>query len=307
MKMLRNSARELLSLQKQLLYRIYIIPITLYGFSLWFYNKASLSFPLRKIQRRAAIWILGAFYTSPTKEIEALASLIPIYLHLKKLSSRSQLRVLSLPHSHTIWTLLENQHSNLFLLHHLSLENITAKQRQKIKSSITDVNSCLNSFFSASFFSAFNTFNSELSSGFQLSDKFSSHFLFHQVNHKNKKSKDSHLHKLNNLFDSLMIDSNTIIIISNASLKDNITILISYVHFHSEQVKKTIYHAVNITTTKAELFTMRYKINQAILIPNISHIVIITNIIYFVWWIFDLSVHPFQVHSITVAKYLRTS
>jgi len=37
-KILRNLTRELLPLQKQLLYRMYIMFITLYGFSLWFYN-----------------------------------------------------------------------------------------------------------------------------------------------------------------------------------------------------------------------------------------------------------------------------
>jgi len=113
------------------------------------------------MQIRVAIWILGAFHTSPTEEIEALADLIPIHLYLKKLSGRSQLKVLSIPHSHTIRTLLKNQHSDLSLSHCLSLENMTAKQRQKIKSSITDANSHLNGLFST-----FNTLNSEFSSGF---------------------------------------------------------------------------------------------------------------------------------------------
>jgi len=46
---------------------------------------------LGKMQRRAAIWILGAFKTSPSYGIEALAGLIPINLHLQKLGSRFQL------------------------------------------------------------------------------------------------------------------------------------------------------------------------------------------------------------------------
>ena len=40
---------------------------------------------LTKIQRRAAIWILGAFKTSPTGAVESLAGLIPIYLQIWKL------------------------------------------------------------------------------------------------------------------------------------------------------------------------------------------------------------------------------
>ena len=85
MKLLRNSSHGISPLQKHLLYRCCILPIALYGFQLWFYYHALLSYPLKalgKIQRRAAIWILGAFETSPSEGIEAIAGLIPIKLHL---------------------------------------------------------------------------------------------------------------------------------------------------------------------------------------------------------------------------------
>jgi len=41
------------------------------------------------MQRKAALWILGAFHTSPTGGIKALAGLIPIHLHLKKLAKQA--------------------------------------------------------------------------------------------------------------------------------------------------------------------------------------------------------------------------
>jgi len=37
---------------------------------------------LEKMQRRAAIWILGAFKTSPSFGVEAIVDLILINLHL---------------------------------------------------------------------------------------------------------------------------------------------------------------------------------------------------------------------------------
>jgi len=37
------------------------------------------------MQYKAALWIVGAFCTSPTGRIETLAGLIPVYLYLKKL------------------------------------------------------------------------------------------------------------------------------------------------------------------------------------------------------------------------------
>jgi len=46
---------------------------------------------LGKMQRRAAIWILGAFKTSPTEDIEIIAEIIPIKFYLQKLARRSQI------------------------------------------------------------------------------------------------------------------------------------------------------------------------------------------------------------------------
>jgi len=37
---------------------------------------------LDKMQRRAVIWILGAFKISPLEEIEAIAGIIPIKFYL---------------------------------------------------------------------------------------------------------------------------------------------------------------------------------------------------------------------------------
>ena len=60
---------------------------------------------LATMQCKAALWILGAFRTSPTGGIEALAGLIPIHLHLKKLVKRSCLRAATLPSQHALLSL----------------------------------------------------------------------------------------------------------------------------------------------------------------------------------------------------------
>ena len=66
---------------------------------------------LAAMQRKAALWILGAFRTSPTGGIEALAGLIPIQLHLKKLVKRSCLRTATLPSQHALMSLLSARNS----------------------------------------------------------------------------------------------------------------------------------------------------------------------------------------------------
>ena len=99
MKMLGNSLRGLIPTQKRCLYRSCVLPITLYGFQMWYYNKVPLLYllkVLRNMQRRAVLWILGAFHTSPSTGIEAIAGLIPIHLHLQKLNGIFHLRVYTL-------------------------------------------------------------------------------------------------------------------------------------------------------------------------------------------------------------------
>jgi len=75
MGMLGNSSWGLLPLQKWLLYWSYIVPIATYGFCLWYFSgaptKAQISL-LATMQCKAALWILGAFRTSPTGRIKAL-------------------------------------------------------------------------------------------------------------------------------------------------------------------------------------------------------------------------------------------
>ena len=92
MKLLGNSSQEIILIQKYLLYRCCVLPITLYSYQLWFYKNAPLLYHMKilvKIQRRAAIWILGAFKILSTEDIEAIARVIPIKSHLQKLASGS--------------------------------------------------------------------------------------------------------------------------------------------------------------------------------------------------------------------------
>jgi len=72
--------------------------------------------------------------------------------------------------------LLKARHAVNLPLYHLSLENITLKQKQKIKSFIVDSNNQLNAIFPA-----FDPLNDELSPGHRLIDIFSDCILFHKV------------------------------------------------------------------------------------------------------------------------------
>ena len=94
---------------------------------------------LGKMQRKVAIWILGAFKTSLLFGIEAIVGLIPINLHLQKFSRRLQLHAYSLPTNHILHSLIEPKAKDLTKLHLLFLRFLSKYQCQLIKGPIVDM------------------------------------------------------------------------------------------------------------------------------------------------------------------------
>ena len=85
------------------------------------------------------------------------------------------------------------------------------------------------------------------------------------------------------------------IIISDMSIKNNVATSITHIYTSDKPLIKTIYHAVHVTSTEVELFTIRCGINQSLSVNNISKIVVITDFIHAVKNIFDPFVHPYQI------------
>ena len=124
--------------------------------------------------------------------------------------------------------LLEDRHAKNSPSHCLSLKNITIKQWQKIKSSIVDTNNCLSKIFPL-----FYSLNYEFSPGFKLIGIFSSHFSFHQANYKNKESKEAYFCNLDKIFKNAIIDSYSVVIISDTSIKNNVATLLLHIYSNS--------------------------------------------------------------------------
>ena len=300
MRILGNSSHGIILTQKCLLYRCCILPITLYSFQLWFYNCVPLSYPLKiltKIQRRAAIWILSAFKMSPLEGIKAIAGFIPIKLHLQKLVGRSQLCMLALLPNHIICSLMDSPF-NLPKYHHsVFLKSLISRQRLNVKGHLVDSNNKIYGIFPS-----FSPLHPELFPGSRIIDNFLDCFSFNlSIRNKNVKI---WCQQLDNMILEVSLSNSTAIIISDASIKNNIATSISHVHIANQSLIKTLHHAVLVTTTEAELLTIRCGINQACSKDNVSKIVIVTNSIHMAKKIFNSTSHPYQGQAVAILSNL---
>ena len=88
--------------------------------------------------------------------------------------------------------------------------------------------------------------------------------------------------------------------VTDASIKNDIATSISHIHLTNSPLTKTVHYALFVTSTEAELFTIRCGINQAYSQDNISKIIVVTDSIHAAKKIFDSDSHPYQLHSIAI-------
>ena len=169
-----------------------------------------------------------------------------------------------------------------------------------IKELIVDIDNRFNEVFSS-----FNPFNRKFALGSHLINTFHSHFSFYSSNKQSDRSIKSHIHYLNNIAIKSSLDPSYALVISDASIKNNIVIYITHIHIYNKHIIKTIYYMVNVMSTEAELFAIRCGINQATTISGISKIIIIMDFIHAARRIFDSSLHLFQIHVTVILAELR--
>ena len=253
------------------------------------------------MQRRIAIWILGTFWTSPSLDIKVIVDFIPIYLHLWKLSGRAQLRAHLLSHNYILRPLLELRSLLSTDPHCFSLNTLTPCQWLKIKDSIIDIGNRFNKVFLT-----FDPHNKEFSSGSKIIDIYPSHFFFHSFNKYSNKNLKSHSCQLDNLAIIFSLDPSYTLVVTDISIKSYIATSIAHIHVHDKPVTKTIYHTMNVMSTKAKLFAIRCGINQATNIQGISKIAVIIDLLYSAQRIFNSLLHPFQLHTKAILNKLRS-
>jgi len=155
------------------------------------------------------------------------------------------------------------------------LDSLTQHQQEKIRGPIVDMDNRFNKVFPF-----FNPFNSEFSSGSRIIDNFSSHFSFYSFSKCSDDNFISHTCMLDNLAIVLSKDLSCALIVTDASIKNNMATSITHIHICNKAIVKTLHHTVNITSTEAELFAIRCGINQANNTQEISKIIVIIDLIH---------------------------
>jgi len=125
-------------------------------------------------------------------------------------------------------------------LHDLSLKTLTFKQRLYLNSFLINMDNKKNKFLS----------------GHYLIDLFPNRFSFYLW----KKNIKNHIKNLDDITLIALFNLFSSIVISDISIKNLITMFISHIYMHNKPIIKTIYYAINITFTKAELFVIHCSI-----------------------------------------------
>ena len=247
-----------------------------------------------------AIWILGAFRTSLTEGVEAIAGIIPIRFYLQKIARRSQICPFKLPTNHILRSLINDlPPSSIFPnLHSIGL--LTNCQKNMTKGHLID--SCNKSY---GIFPSFSPLNQEFVPGLYIIDIFSDCLSFNLATKKDKEKNKIHTHELNTMVLYNSSSPHTALVITDASIKNNIAASISHIHIANHPLTKTVHHASFVTSIEVELFAIRCGINQACSNEVISKIIVITDSIHATRKIFDSSSHPFQRHSSAILSELQ--
>ena len=70
-----------------------------------------------------------------------------------------------------------------------------------------------------------------------------------------------HIQQLDKITIEFSSDPSYALVITDASIKNNIAISLSHTHVHNKPLIKMLHHTVYITSSEAELFAIRCRIN----------------------------------------------
>jgi len=184
--------------------------------------------------------------------------------------------------------------------HPFSLSLLTGHQCSLIKGHLADIDNRFNEVFSF-----FDLLNPEFKPDNRIIDCFSNCFSFHLFSKSSDRLFKSWIQQLDNIAIKSSNTLLTVLVVTDASVKNNVASSIMHIYVHNKPIVKTLHHAINVTSTEAEFFAIRCSINQVSYLQDISKIIVVTDSIYMAKKIFDPLSHPLQKQMALILNDLR--
>ncbi|PPQ95011.1 hypothetical protein CVT25_000353, partial [Psilocybe cyanescens] len=311
MKMLGSSTRGLRPVQKCVLYCTCVLPIVTYGFRLWYFAAARCKDALHHLstmQCYAALCITGAFRTSPTGGVEALAGLPPINLLLRCLSERADYQLATLTPTHPVRAFLSRFNCST-ITPHPSLSIQTMSEPGIFRTSGTLFESDTNVLALTETLLPMYPLSRP---GVRLIDRFADQVHFNDCKiscgdaDKELKQRTEHLDKLR---DKISESIGTYYAGTDASLPllGRYQAIAASILFSGGVERWRAQHvAGKVTTPDAELYAIRSAIVNATLHDDCMDIFIFTDSMASACRAVDPSIHSGQGHSVAVCEALQT-
>jgi hypothetical protein len=301
--MLGNSARGLPPAQKRLLYRSCVLPIATYAIEVWHHSRAQdkgLLKSLNKVQRQAAVWITGAFRTSPTGGTKTIAGLIPLHLHIRKLVAKARIRINKLDHAHPIRGMAGRQWAPLQPHHPMALDRLNARQLRTIRTPMTDFVS------KHSVDDPIVPYTVEATPGLRLLETRADHFSTDISLVRKTKEIPLRLNRLRMLFHEASSKPSSVAVVSDGACHPtnfSRSKAMARGWREGEIVIQWSIHGSKATSTNAELIGLAAGINSAmLLVPPPDHITAFTDSVEAIKLVFDPSAHSYQMASLTASN-----
>ncbi|RXW14339.1 hypothetical protein EST38_g11512 [Candolleomyces aberdarensis] len=305
MRMLGNSTRGLSPRNKRILYRACVVPIATYGHRLWYFEGAKVKGVLKSLnsmQRKAALWITGAFRTSPTGGVESLAGLPPISLHIQKLSQRAIYRTATLSDTHPLRSLFKGEHAKA-ANPALGAACWMSRDRQRnVRDAITETSAKLGTLTET-----YSPCAEENTPGLRLMDRHHERVTFNSFDPKPEDALAKRRSLLDSTYRRAMSTRNTACCGTDCSVPKR-TAHQATASFVIDQAHKapitSTWVAGRVLSACAELFAIRSAIVRATLLEDCDHIIVFTDSMAAARRAVDPSVHSGQAHSLAVCKTL---
>ncbi|CAA7270639.1 unnamed protein product [Cyclocybe aegerita] len=252
---------------------------------------------LKRMQRKAALWITGAFRTSPTGGLEALAGLIPVHLMLKKLATRAVYRIATLSDTHPLRSMMGEGLLKRAAPHARSAALMTPAMRGKVKSTVMEVDERVHTLTES-----FEPFAPEARPGDRLLDRYADRLHFDE-----RDPGQDRRPYLDELIAKARADPLTVLAATDGSVPQSNqyqAASAAIIYKGHRELERTRYVSGRVTAPDAELNAISCAVRLAVKQANCQHIMVFTDSMGSAHRAVDPGVHSGQAFSLSCVTFV---